>query len=92
MASVDRQSGVSIQHERVTAAHVVRQFQRAKAETASLVCQLHVMPFDLESAIIDINETLDIATFAISEPDLRASRSEAFDVSAHRPPQDGVVK
>jgi hypothetical protein len=31
----------------VTAAHVVREFQRTKAKTPTLVCQLHLMPFDL---------------------------------------------
>ncbi len=75
----------------MTAAHVVRHFQRAKAKTASLVCQLHVMPFDLERALIDINDVLDIATFAISERDLKTSISEAFDVTTEWPAED-VVK
>src|SRR5260221_426966 len=44
----------------VTAAHVVREYQRARTATASLVCQLHLMPFNLEGALIDIDDTLDI--------------------------------
>jgi hypothetical protein len=75
----------------VTAAHVVRQFQQAKAQTSSLICQLHVLPYDLEGAVIDINDDPDIATFAISERDLKTSNSEAFDVSAEWPPT-GIVK
>jgi hypothetical protein len=54
----------------VTAAHVIREYQKAKAATPSLVCQLHLMPFDLDGALVDINDDLDIATFAISERDL----------------------
>jgi hypothetical protein len=77
-------------HIGVTAAHVVRHFQSAKAETASLVCQLHVIPFDLERALIDINDDLDIATFSISERDLKASVSQAFDVSAQWPAEGAV--
>src|SRR6516165_6786422 len=51
----------------VTAAHVVREFQKAKGTTPSLVCQLHLMSLDLNGALIDIDDGLDIATFAISE-------------------------
>jgi hypothetical protein len=76
----------------VTAAHVVRQFQTAKATTPSLVCQLHLMPFDLEGALIDINDDVDIATFAISERDLKTTLSDAFDVSSQWPPQDVVQR
>jgi len=75
----------------VTAAHVVREFQKAKAATPSLVCQLHRMPFDLEAALIDIDDTLDIATFGISERELKTTLTDAFDVSA-RWPLEGVVE
>jgi len=78
-------------HIGVTAAHVVRHFQRAKAGTPSLVCQVHLMVFDLETALIDISDDLDIATFSISERDLKISLSDAFDVSSQWPPDD-VVK
>ena len=78
-------------HIGVTAAHVIRQFEHAKSETPSLVCQLHVMPFDLEAALIDINDELDIATFAISDRDLNRSLSAFFDVSSRWPP-DGVIE
>jgi hypothetical protein len=75
----------------VTAAHVVREFQKAKGTTPSLVCQLHLMSLDLNGALIDIDDGLDIATFAISEQELRKTLTDAFDVSA-RWPLDGIVK
>ncbi|MGH7066076.1 MAG: hypothetical protein ACREET_18545 [Stellaceae bacterium] len=75
----------------VTAAHVVRKFQRAKASSPSLVCQLHLMLFDLDGALIDIDDDLDIATFAISEWQLNKTLTDPFDVST-RWPLDDVVK
>jgi hypothetical protein len=75
----------------VTAAHVIREYQKAKAATPSLVCQLHLMPFDLDGALIDIDDDLDIATFAISERQLKTTLTDAFDVSA-RWPLDDIVK
>jgi hypothetical protein len=75
----------------VTAAHVIREFQKAKAATPSLVCQLHLMPFDLDGALIDIDDDLDIATFAVSERQLKTTLTDAFDVSS-RWPLDGIVK
>jgi hypothetical protein len=74
----------------VTAAHVVREFQKAKATTPSIVCQLHLMPFDLEAALINNDDGLDVATFAISERQLKTTLTDAFDVSS-RWPLDGVV-
>lgn len=65
----------------ITAAHVVRGFQKARAATSSLVCQLHVMPFDLTAALVDIDDDIDIATFAISDHDLKTTQSDPFDVS-----------
>ncbi len=49
------------------------------------------MPFDLDGALIDIEDNLDIATFAISERQLKTTLTDAFDVSA-RWPLDGIVK
>jgi hypothetical protein len=74
----------------VTAAHVVRIFQKAKAATPTLVCQFHLMEFDLEAALIDIDDGLDIATFAVTESELKITESDPFDVSG-RWPLDGVV-
>lgn len=75
----------------VTAAHVVREYQKTRAATQSLVCQLHLMPFNLEGALIDIDDTVDIATFSISERGLKATLSDPLDVSLSWPPK-GVVK
>lgn len=74
----------------ITVARVVREFQKAKAATPSLVCQLHLMPFDLDGALTDIDDGLDIATFAISERELKTTLTDAFDVSS-RWPLEGVV-
>jgi len=51
-----------------------------------MICQLQVMPFDLTNAIIDINDDLDIATFAVLERDIRNIGAAAFDVSSQWPP------
>lgn len=75
----------------VTAAHVVREYQRAKAITPTLVCQLYLMPFNLEGALIDIDDAIDIATFSISECEIQATSTVPFDVALSWPPQE-VVK
>src|ERR1700736_6499546 len=51
----------------VTAAHVVREFRDSSAQNRGVICQLHGVPFDLNSAVIDIDEDMDIATFAVSD-------------------------
>ena len=63
----------------VTAAHVVRSFEAAKAGKAPPVCRIGLAPFDLEGALIDIDDGLDVATFAISESALAASGIVPFD-------------
>jgi hypothetical protein len=63
----------------VTAAHVVQQYRQARCETSTLVCQLGVLPFDLERAIIDIDEKADIATFALSDQELTFLRVIPLD-------------
>jgi hypothetical protein len=75
----------------VTAAHVVRHFQRALAHCPSLVCQLHLMPFNLDSALIDISDDLDLATFSFSEHALSSSVSLALDMSSPWSPEQ-VIK
>jgi hypothetical protein len=70
----------------VTAAHVVNEFRAAAARTSTLVCQLYNISFDLETAIIDIDNDLDIATFAVSEDELTSSGAIAIDCGMRWPP------
>ncbi len=69
----------------VTAAHVVNQLFETRRRTPSLACLIQLTHFDLLSAIIDTNDDLDIATFRISEEQVRNSGVQAFDVSAQWP-------
>jgi hypothetical protein len=50
------------------------------------------MPFNLEGSLIDIDDEIDVATFSISEQELKATSSEPFDVSSSWPPKDVVKK
>jgi hypothetical protein len=71
----------------VTAAHVVNQLLEARRYTASLDCRLQLTPFNLLYTVIETNDDLDIATFRISEEQVRSSGVQAFDVSAKWPPE-----
>jgi hypothetical protein len=70
----------------VTAAHVVKQFGAAAAQIPTLVCQLHNIRFDLEAAIIDVDDDIDITTFAVSEAELTSSGAIAIDCRMRWPP------
>jgi hypothetical protein len=43
----------------VTAAHVVDQYEQARGQVPTLVCQLRLAPFALHDAIIDIDSDLE---------------------------------
>lgn len=70
----------------VTAAHVVREFRDSSAKNQTIICQLHNVIFDLAGAVIDMDEELDIATFAVSEDHLEKIDRIAFDCSTEWPP------
>src|SRR6266481_2016179 len=71
----------------VTADHVFAKYQEDLEQTSSLVCQLGVMPFDLNDALIDRDRDLDIATFAISETQLAQIPGIPLDCTGKwRPP------
>jgi hypothetical protein len=76
----------------VTAAHVIRDYQASKAQGAQLVVQLCETMFDIEAAIIAVDDRLDVATFALTEEQLRATRQEAFNVGADWPPPQPVAE
>jgi hypothetical protein len=69
----------------VTAAHVVKELLKARRCTPSLACLIQLTHFNILNAIIDANDKLDIATFRISEEQVRSSGVQAFDVSAQWP-------
>jgi len=75
----------------VTAAHVVEAIMEARSRTASLDCRIGLMPLYLPAVIIDWDRKLDIATFAISDQQVRNSGIQPFDISIHWPPPEGLV-
>lgn len=73
----------------VTAAHVLDEYIATRTEKPSLICQLQNIAFDLERAVIDSDAKLDIATFAISESEIRQSSTRgaiAIDCTGDWPP------
>jgi hypothetical protein len=75
----------------VTAAHVVRALSEARRVTASLDCRTQLTPLNPLYALIDMNDELDIATFSISDEQVRTSEVQPFDVSAQWPPPGGLI-
>jgi hypothetical protein len=70
----------------VTAAHVLRAYQDAARHTPTLVCQLRLLPFDLSERVIQVDDDLDIATFALSQEELARIRGVAVDCRVQGPP------
>lgn len=63
----------------VTAEHVVQAFEDSKMLHPSNICLLRTVPLDLVSAIVDRDAELDIATFRITEDQLRMSEAMVID-------------
>ena len=70
----------------VTAAHVLREYQADRRQNPEVKCQLSSLPFDLEEAVIDHDDDLDLATFALSEAQLGAIKRGAFGCQEIWPP------
>jgi hypothetical protein len=70
----------------ITAAHVVQVYRNDREQNPALVCQLRLMPFALHDAVIDCDLNLDIATFALSEDELRQIEGTAVDCTGEWPP------
>jgi hypothetical protein len=70
----------------VTADHVVRAFEKAERQARELVGILRTSRLDLSSVVIDRNPELDIATFEVSEEQLRESEALAVDCRGEWPP------
>lgn len=75
----------------VTADHVIGGFEEANVPGEKIVCLLRTVPFDLPTAIIDRDATLDIATFRITEEQLIASEGVAVDCRLHWPPPEPAM-
>jgi hypothetical protein len=69
----------------VTAAHVFNQLFATRRHTASLDIRLQLTPLNLLNAVIDTNDDIDIATFALSKQQVRDSGVQPFDVSLRWP-------
>jgi hypothetical protein len=69
----------------VTANHVIDEYKKAQARIPTLVCQLRMMPFDLADAIIDSNDELDIATFRLTESELKQAKGVPVDCTNQWP-------
>jgi hypothetical protein len=74
----------------VTARHVVQAYREAKLQTATLVCQLWNIHFDITERIIDEDKTLDIATFDISEQELGSVGGYEIDCQDAWPPPNPI--
>lgn len=74
----------------VTANHVVEEYIKDRQTMAAPACQLWNMPLDLVERVIDRDADLDIATFSVSEVELRKSRGTCFDCTGGLPKQPPV--
>jgi hypothetical protein len=70
----------------ITADHVYASYLEDLEQTPSLVCQLGLIPFDLDDALIDRDRNLDIATFAVSEAQLARIPGTPVDCTGQWPP------
>ena len=70
----------------VTAAHVVEAFEEVVRRNPNVVSLLRTVCFDLTSALIDRDESLDIATFSVTEDQLIESEAMAIDCRSQWPP------
>jgi hypothetical protein len=70
----------------ITADHVVDAYHAARALSPTTVCQLRLAEFDLDAALIDRDQRLDLATFAVSEAQIAAINAAVIDCRGNWPP------
>jgi hypothetical protein len=70
----------------VTAAHVLQAYRDAREQNAATVCQLRLMEFAFHDVVIDSDVALDIATFSVSEDQLKEINGTAIDCTGQWPP------
>ncbi len=67
----------------VTAEHVIGAFEDLKRIRNDITCLIRTVPINLIESIVDCNTELDIATFKVTERQLKESKAIALD---YRPP------
>jgi hypothetical protein len=70
----------------VTAAHALQAYRDARQRNPATVCQLRLMEFAFHDAIIDTDPTLDIATFSVSQDQLKEINGTPIDCTGQWPP------
>ena len=70
----------------ITADHVVDAYHAARRQTPTVVCQVRQAEFDLDAALIDRDQRLDLATFAVSEAQIEAIKAVVIDCRGDWPP------
>lgn len=70
----------------VTANHVVAALEAARAQRGRFVCLMRTAVLNLPAVLIDRSETLDIATFEVTEAQLTESQGLAIDCRDSWPP------
>jgi hypothetical protein len=70
----------------VTAAHVIGAFEEATRRNSDVACLLRTVPIDPVTTLIDRDESLDIATFRVTEDELVESKGIAVDCRSQWPP------
>jgi hypothetical protein len=77
----------------ITAAHVIQGIVESRQRTPALHCRIGHMPLYVPMVITDMDEDLDIATFALSEGQVKELEVQSFDISLRWPsPTDLVAK
>jgi hypothetical protein len=72
----------------VTAAHVLNAYREAQRANPNVKSQLLTLPFNLEKTVIDHDDELDLATFALSE--LQLPKLYAFGCEKIWPPPEPI--
>jgi hypothetical protein len=72
----------------VTAAHVIRAFEVDSQRSGPLIIQLCGATFNIEAALRDVDDEMDVATFSLAEADLHDMGREPFNVHDEWPPPE----
>jgi hypothetical protein len=72
----------------ITAAHVVQAYKMYVKRTATAICQLRTIPFELNDCLIDLDDDLDIATFSLNQAQLNQGGAVAIDCTGQWPPPE----
>ena len=70
----------------ITADHVIKAYEQAKCQMREPICLLRTVRLNLMEALIDRDAQLDLATFRVTEAELRESEALAIDCREEWPP------